>query len=132
MAFCGGRIFPLTQKLTHLMPLQSQSLDHWTCWRCQTTFSDLGTTQSVKCCNLSVKTFETLGKIHANLHYLHDKKATEANKSTSYLHGHMHTREETDIDLEVAHDLEENFAWVLPLSAEPAHSDDSLAGPESI
>lgn len=44
----------------------------------------------------------------------------------------MHTREETDIDLEVAHDLEENFAWVLPLSAEPAHSDDSLAGPESI
>ncbi|KAG2740216.1 hypothetical protein P692DRAFT_201842526 [Suillus brevipes Sb2] len=71
-------------------------------------FSDLGTTQSAKHCNLSVKTFKTLGKIRANLHYLRDKKATEADKSTRCHHAHMHTR-----------DLEENFAWVPPLAAEP-------------
>ncbi|KAG1808524.1 hypothetical protein EV424DRAFT_1328829, partial [Suillus variegatus] len=33
-------------------------------------FSDLGMTQSAKRCNLLVETFETLGKIYANLHYL--------------------------------------------------------------
>jgi hypothetical protein len=95
-------------------------------------FSDLGTTQSVKRCNLSVETFETLGKIRANLCYLCDKKATEADKSTRRHHAHMHTREETGINLEVARDLEENFAWVPPLAAEPANLDDSLAGPESL
>ncbi|KAG2073337.1 hypothetical protein BDR04DRAFT_1095261, partial [Suillus decipiens] len=30
-------------------------------------FSDLGGTQSAKCCNLSVHTFKTLGKVHTNL-----------------------------------------------------------------
>ncbi|KAG2112429.1 hypothetical protein DEU56DRAFT_762038 [Suillus clintonianus] len=97
-----------------------------------TILADLGTTQSAKRCNLSVETFETLGKIRANLRYLRDKKATEANKSTRCRHAHMHTREETGIDLKVARDLEENFAWVPPLAAKPAHLDDSLAGPESI
>ncbi|KAG1883549.1 uncharacterized protein F5891DRAFT_971875, partial [Suillus fuscotomentosus] len=95
-------------------------------------FSDLGMTQSAKRCDLSVETFETLGKIHANLHYLCDKKATKADKSTRRCHAHMHTREGTGIDLEVTCDLEENFAWVPPLAAEPAHLDDSLAGLESI
>lgn len=54
-----------------------------------------------------------------------DKKATKADKSTRRRHAHMHTREGTGIDLEVARDLKENFAWVPPLAAEPAHLDDT-------
>ncbi|KAG1732833.1 hypothetical protein EDB19DRAFT_1246143 [Suillus lakei] len=32
-------------------------------------FSDMGSTQSPKCCNLSVDTFEALAKIQVNLRY---------------------------------------------------------------
>jgi hypothetical protein len=41
-------------------------------------FSDLGGMQSVKRCNLSVNTFQTLSKIRANLHYhIHSKNVAD-------------------------------------------------------
>ncbi|KAG1861640.1 hypothetical protein F4604DRAFT_1507930, partial [Suillus subluteus] len=55
------------------------------------TFSDLGTTQSARRCNPSVDTFETLGKIRANLRYHSAVKAAEGGKSTR--RAPMHTRE---------------------------------------
>jgi hypothetical protein len=42
----------------------------------------------------------------------------------------MHTREEVDIAVETAQNLEVSFAWAL--STEPRNADDLLAGPESI
>lgn len=45
---------------------------------------------------------------------------------------HMHTREEVGINVDVAQDLEANFAWAPPLAAEPQDLDDLLAGPETI
>jgi hypothetical protein len=52
-------------------------------------FSDLGGMQSVKCCNLSVNTFQTLGKIHANLCYhIHSKNVADG-KPTRRHHAHM-------------------------------------------
>jgi hypothetical protein len=83
------------------------------------TFSDLGTTQSARRCNLSVDTFETLGKIRANLRHYSTVKAAEAGKSTRRQHAHMHTRKEVGIAVDTAQDLEASFAWVPPLSSEP-------------
>ncbi|KAF9231857.1 hypothetical protein BU15DRAFT_90811 [Melanogaster broomeanus] len=92
-------------------------------------FSDLGSTQSPQRCNLSVQTFETLGKICANLrHHVHSKD-TAMGKETRRWHAHMHTRKEPGINMEVVEDLNENFTWLPPLSA---LSDDDLAGPETI
>ncbi|KAG2360537.1 hypothetical protein BDR07DRAFT_1412142 [Suillus spraguei] len=92
-------------------------------------FSDLGGTQSAKHCNLSVRTFETLGKVRANLRYhVHLKNVTDG-KPTRRRHAHMHTTELPGIDTEVAKQLETDFAFVPPLSAV---SSDNLEGPESI
>ncbi|KIJ10028.1 hypothetical protein PAXINDRAFT_86638 [Paxillus involutus ATCC 200175] len=92
-------------------------------------FSDLGSAQSPRHCNLSVETFETLGKIRGNLcHHLHIKNVA-AGKQTHRHHAHMHTREVPGINLDVVKDLKDNFTWVPPLSA---LSDDDLAGPETI
>lgn len=92
-------------------------------------FSDLGNTQSPRRCNLSVSTFETLGKIRANLNYhIHTTKAANGGK-TRRRHAHMHTRDQPGINVDVAKDLEERFTWVPPLLA---HSDEDLAGPEAI
>ncbi|KAG1858880.1 hypothetical protein F4604DRAFT_1491200, partial [Suillus subluteus] len=73
------------------------------------TFSDLGTTQSARRCNLSVDTFETLDKIRANLRHHSAVKAGEAGKSTRRRHAHMHTREEAGIAVETAQDLKASF-----------------------
>ncbi|KAG1899347.1 uncharacterized protein F5891DRAFT_898335, partial [Suillus fuscotomentosus] len=70
------------------------------------TFSDLSTTQSARQCNLSVETFETFGKICANLRHHSVIKATEAGKSTRHRHAHMHTHEEVGIAVETTQDLE--------------------------
>ncbi|KAG1853162.1 hypothetical protein DFJ58DRAFT_396696 [Suillus subalutaceus] len=96
------------------------------------TFSDLGTTQSARRCNLSVDTFETLGKIRANLRHHSAVKVAETGKPTHRRHAHMHTREEVGIAVETAQDLEASFAWAPPLSTEPRDANDLLAGPESI
>ncbi|KAF9230404.1 hypothetical protein BU15DRAFT_83675 [Melanogaster broomeanus] len=92
-------------------------------------FSDLGSTQSPRRCNLSVQTFETLGKIRANLRRHVHSKDTAMGKETRRRHAHMHTRKEPGINMEVVEDLNENFTWLPPLSA---LSDDDLAGPETI
>ena len=54
-------------------------------------FSDLGGTQSVKHCNLSVETFETLGKLHNNYPYHLYQKDRAAGKPIHRRHAHMHT-----------------------------------------
>ncbi|KAG1787562.1 uncharacterized protein HD556DRAFT_1448571 [Suillus plorans] len=92
-------------------------------------FSDLGGTQSPKCCNLSVGTFKTLGKVRANLHYHIHLKNVADGKPTQRCHAHMHTSELPGIDTDIAKQLETNFAFVPPLSAV---SGDNLEGPESI
>ncbi|KAG1871747.1 hypothetical protein DFJ58DRAFT_616867, partial [Suillus subalutaceus] len=79
--------------------------------------------------NLLVDTFETLGKIHANLQRHSAVRAAEAGKSTRRRHAHMRTREEI---VETAQDLEASFAWAPPLSTEPRDADDLLASLESI
>ncbi|KAN0082875.1 hypothetical protein V8E55_008670 [Tylopilus felleus] len=80
-------------------------------------FSDLGNTQSPRRCNLSVSTFETLGKIRANLNYhIHTSKMANGEK-TRRRHAHMHTRDQPGININVAKDLEERFTWVPPLLA---------------
>ena len=92
-------------------------------------FSDLGNTQSPWRCNLSVSTFEMLGKIHANLNYhIHTTKAANG-KKTRCRHAHMHTRDQPGINVDVTKDLKERFTWVPPLLA---HSDEDLAGPKAI
>ncbi|KAG2353490.1 hypothetical protein BDR07DRAFT_1495575 [Suillus spraguei] len=76
-------------------------------------FSDMGSTQSPKHCNLSVDTFEALAKIRANLRYHTHQKAP-------------------GINVEIAADLEANFTWAPPFAPQTQNVDDDLAGPESI
>ncbi|KAF9235775.1 hypothetical protein BU15DRAFT_89437 [Melanogaster broomeanus] len=72
-------------------------------------------------CNLSVDTFETLGKVRANLNYHLHLKKTATGQQTQRQHAHMHTRDEPGINLALAKDLEDNFTM-----------DNDLAGPETI
>ncbi|KAG2337967.1 hypothetical protein BDR05DRAFT_894393, partial [Suillus weaverae] len=92
-------------------------------------FSDLGGTQSAKHCNLSVGTFEALGKICANLCYRIHLKNVADGKPTRRCYTHMHTTKLPGIDIEVAKLLETDFAFILPLAAV---SGDNLESPESI
>jgi hypothetical protein len=95
-------------------------------------FSDLGGTQSVKRCNLSVNTFQTLGKIRANLRYHIHLKNVADGKPTRHRHAHMHTTELPGIDTDVAKQLETDFAFVPPLAAVSSDTSCNLEGPESI
>jgi hypothetical protein len=95
-------------------------------------FSDLGGTQSVKHCNLSVETFETLGKLRNNYSYHLYQKDRAAGKPIHHRHAHMHTRKDPGIDTELAKELESTFAWVPPLATPAEYADDYLQGPESI
>ncbi|KAG2073668.1 hypothetical protein BDR04DRAFT_1229899 [Suillus decipiens] len=47
-------------------------------------------------------------------------------------HAHMHTRDEAGIDLDTACNLENTFAFELPLTIQSNNSDDLLTGPEDI
>ncbi|EJF63824.1 hypothetical protein DICSQDRAFT_145296 [Dichomitus squalens LYAD-421 SS1] len=92
-------------------------------------FSDLGGTQSVKRCRLSVDTFEKLGKLRSNLsRHLHQKLALNG-VPIRRKHSHMHTRPESGIDTELAADLDEDFTWVPPLTIAREPSE-ALEGPE--
>ncbi|KAG0699995.1 hypothetical protein DFH29DRAFT_652408 [Suillus ampliporus] len=44
----------------------------------------------------------------------------------------MHTGAQPGINVDLAADLEANFAWALPLAPQTQNIDDDLAGPESI
>ena len=94
-------------------------------------FSDLGGTQSVKRCRLSVDTFEKLGKVRANLSRHLQQKLTNDGKPIRRRHGHMHTRPEGGINTELVVDLETDFAWVPPLAISDDVAEPGLEGPES-
>ncbi|KAG2122855.1 hypothetical protein BD769DRAFT_958505 [Suillus cothurnatus] len=95
-------------------------------------FSDKGSTQSPKRCNLSVNTFEALAKIQANLRYHSHQKAVVNDKPIRRRHAHIDTNAQPGINIDVAADLEANFAWAPPLAPQTQNIDDDLAGPESI
>jgi hypothetical protein len=95
-------------------------------------FSDLGGTQSVKRCNLSVNTFQTLGKIRTNLRYHIHLKNVADGKPTRRRHAHMHTTELPGIDTDVAKQLETDFAFIPPLAAVFGDTSCNLEGPKSI
>ncbi|KAG2073433.1 hypothetical protein BDR04DRAFT_1141238 [Suillus decipiens] len=92
----------------------------------------MGSTQSPKRCNLSVDTFEALAKIRANLRYHTHQKAVANGKPARRRHAHMHTGAQPGIHVDIAADLEANFAWAPPLAPQTQNVDDDLAGPESI
>lgn len=96
-------------------------------------FSGLGGVQSVKRCNLSVQTFESLSKLRASYaNFLH-KVDHEAGKPARRKHAHMHTRPDHGLDTALADELQRSFAWEPPLAGASRNSDDEfLAGPESI
>ncbi|KAG1873011.1 hypothetical protein DFJ58DRAFT_722178 [Suillus subalutaceus] len=85
---------------------------------------------------LSVDTFETLGKIRANLG-LRQHESPQRRKNhgggevhpptADMLHAHMHTREEVGIAVETVQDLEALFTWAPPFSTEPRDAGDLLA-----
>ncbi|KAG2368985.1 hypothetical protein BDR07DRAFT_1348777 [Suillus spraguei] len=87
-------------------------------------FSDLGVIQSVKRCNLTVRTFETLGKLRNNYVY---QRALATGKPVRRKNAHMHTRNNGGIDMDLATDLDAHFAWTPPLA-----SQSQLEGPESL
>ncbi|KAG2360242.1 hypothetical protein BDR07DRAFT_1290106, partial [Suillus spraguei] len=94
-------------------------------------FSDLGGIQGVKCCNLTVRTFETLGKLHNNYSYHGHQHALAAGQSVHRKHAHMHTQNNGGINTDLAMDLDTNFAWTPPLVSQ-SQADDELEGPESL
>ncbi|KAG2073076.1 hypothetical protein BDR04DRAFT_958253, partial [Suillus decipiens] len=69
--------------------------------------------QSPKRCNLSIDTFKALTKIRANLRYHTHQKAVANGKPTRRRHAHMHTGAQPGINVDIAADLEANFAWAL-------------------
>ncbi|KAF8239693.1 hypothetical protein L208DRAFT_1236636, partial [Tricholoma matsutake] len=61
-------------------------------------FSSLSGTQSTKRCNLSVSTFEMLGKLHANYFRHLYSQDHAAGKPIHHCHAHMHMRTESGIN----------------------------------
>ncbi|KAI0953795.1 hypothetical protein AcV7_007222 [Taiwanofungus camphoratus] len=93
-------------------------------------FLDLRGIQGVRQCNLSVRTFEILGKLHASYTcHIHDHTKT-LGKPTRRQHAHMHTHETTGIDINLTNDLEESFVWRPPLAVH--EEPDVLKGPEGV
>ena len=95
-------------------------------------FSDLTGVQGVKRCNLTVPTFETLGKLRANYNYHLHQQARATGKSLRRRHAHMHTRNEIGINVDLVSDLETNFTWTPPLATSTQQTEVSLEGPEGI
>ena len=91
-------------------------------------FSNLGGIQGVKRCNLTVRTFETLGKLRNNYAYhLYNRMGQPRRK-----HAHMHTRKDPGVDVQLATDLETNFTWTPPLATNRFVNGGDLEGPEGI
>ena len=83
---------------------------------------------SVKCCNLTVRTFETLGKLRNNYAYhLYNCMGQPHRK-----HVHMHTCKDPGVDVQLATDLETNFTWTPPLATNGFVNSGDLEGPEGI
>jgi hypothetical protein len=95
-------------------------------------FSALGSTQSTKRCNLSVSTFETLGKLCANYsRHLYNRDCATG-KLIHRHHAHMHTRTESGINVDLVNDLDKSFTWTPPFSLQSDDDDNLLARPESL
>ncbi|KAG2067983.1 hypothetical protein BDR04DRAFT_1158485 [Suillus decipiens] len=94
-------------------------------------FSDLSGIQNVKHCNLTVRTFKTLGKLHNNYSYHVYQCALAAGQPVRQKHAHMHTQNNGGIDMDLAMNLDTNFAWTPPLVSQ-SQADDKLEGPESL
>jgi hypothetical protein len=62
------------------------------------------------CPSLTVRTFETLGKLRNNYSYHIYQRALTAGKPVRRKHAHMHTRNHDSIDTNLATDLDANFA----------------------
>ncbi|KAJ7602520.1 ribonuclease H-like domain-containing protein [Mycena rosella] len=95
-------------------------------------FSGLSGVQGVKRCNLSVPTFEILGKLRSNYSYYIYLQDRAKNKSTHRKHGHMHTRTEPGLDTNLANDLLSNFTWTPPLIVENVSDDLDMRGIEEM
>jgi hypothetical protein len=95
-------------------------------------FSALGSTQSTKQYNLSVSTFETLGKLRANYscHLYNQDCAT--GKPIHCHHAHMHTRTKSGINVDLVNDLDISFTWTPLFSLQSDDDDNLLDGPESL
>ncbi|KAG2075583.1 hypothetical protein BDR04DRAFT_1114750 [Suillus decipiens] len=65
-----------------------------------------GGIQSVKRCNLTVRTFETLEKLRNNYSYHVHQRALAAGQPVRRKHAHMHTRNNDGIDTDLAMDLD--------------------------
>lgn len=96
-------------------------------------FSQLGGVQTTRRCKLSVRNFEALGKIRANLsQQLWQDERTRTGQIPRRRHGHMHTRPQPGIDIDAAKELEENFMWNPPLAAQDADDPVDIITPEDI
>ncbi|KAG1848097.1 hypothetical protein DFJ58DRAFT_796925 [Suillus subalutaceus] len=60
------------------------------------------------------------------------QKALAKGRPIRRRHAHMHTSAQPGINVDVAADLEANFAWAPPLASQTQNINDDLAGPESI
>ncbi|KAG2366650.1 hypothetical protein BDR07DRAFT_1273829, partial [Suillus spraguei] len=78
-------------------------------------FSDLGGIQSVKCCNLTVRTFETFV---TTIPIMSHQRALAAGQPVRRKHAHLHTRNNGGIDTDLAMDLDTDFAWTPPLASQ--------------
>ncbi|CAK5283387.1 unnamed protein product [Mycena citricolor] len=86
-------------------------------------FSGLSGIQGVKRCNLSVPTFEALGKLRNNYAFhLHQSRVAQG-LPVRRQHAHMHTRTHPGIDTSLADELETNFTWQPPLVVEEVEND---------
>ena len=95
-------------------------------------FSDLGGVQGVKRCNLSVRTFETVGKLRNNYSYHLYQRAAASGKPVHQKHAHKHTRKDGRLDVDLAKDLKTNFTWMPPLATNISANSADLEAPESI
>ena len=93
-------------------------------------FSNLTGVQGVKWCNLTVETFETMGKLRANYNYHLHQQARASGMSIRCRHAHMHTRNDLGLNIDLSADLETNFTWTPPLAAQ--QTEISLDSPEAI
>jgi hypothetical protein len=92
--------------------------------------SALRGTQTPKRCNISVDTFETLGKLCANYSYHLYQRDRAAGKSTHHRHNHMHTCAIKGINVELAEEVESTFSYVSPLAVSSKPDDDFFDNPE--
>jgi hypothetical protein len=93
-------------------------------------FSALGGVQTPRRCNLSIDTFETLGKLCANYCYQLYERDIAAGKPIHRRHAHMHTQATTGVNVELVEELKDGFTWEPPFSTESA--DERIVGPEDI